>query len=235
LVGNILTEIDIEHITVKKGNRRKTVYEYEKQNLGDVLYGQVRDNIILETTWLGHYEPFQKQELNSLIGDFLLQNGNEQTAKDYNLRPFMSNVLKPERTLCEKIMSLVRFSYSENPIKDLKLKIRHCYDLHQILQQKEFLKIFHSTEFDVLLLKTADDDVISFKNNNQWLKEHPNNSLIFKDIDAVWEKLKDVYNKEFKQLVFGKLPNELLILETLKEIKQRLEKITWTIKIDPKI
>jgi hypothetical protein len=30
--------------------------------------------------------------------------------------------LEPIRTLCEKIMSLVRFSYGENPVDDLKKK-----------------------------------------------------------------------------------------------------------------
>ncbi len=234
LVGSVLKEIEIVSITDKKGNRRKIAYEYEKQHLGDADYGQVRDNIILEATWLGHYEPFVEQNLNSLIGEFL-QKGNKQIAEENNLMPFTVKVLKPERTLCEKIMSLVRFSYSENPIEDLKLKIRHCYDLHQILAREEFYNFFQSAEFEILFLKVANDDLLSFKNNNQWLKEYPNNSLIFKDIDAIWGQLKDTYNKEFRQLVFGNLPNEQLIVKTLKTIKQRLEKIIWTIKLEPNI
>ncbi|MDR6846207.1 hypothetical protein J2W95_002918 [Flavobacterium granuli] len=35
-----------------------------------------------------------------------------------------------------KIMVLVRFSYGENVIEYLRIKIGHAYDLHQLLQQK---------------------------------------------------------------------------------------------------
>lgn len=81
-------------------------------------------------------------------------------------------------------MSLVRFSYGENPIKDLRLKIRHVYDLHQLLQVKEFSDFFDSDGFINMLLKVGQDDVASYKSNNQWLKHHPNEALIFKDQEA---------------------------------------------------
>jgi hypothetical protein len=64
-------------------------------------------------------------------------------------------------------MSLVRFSYDENSTDDLKKKIRHTYDLHQLLKQEEFLTFFHSKAFDEMLLKVANDDIFSFKNNNK--------------------------------------------------------------------
>ena len=67
-----------------------------------------------------------------------------------------------------------------------------------------------------MLLKVANDDVISFRNNNQWLVHHPNEALIFKDLDNVWIELKTTYNGDFKNLVYGKLPKEEVILETLK-------------------
>lgn len=50
-------------------------------------------------------------------------------------------------------MSLVRFAYGENPIDDLKKKIRYTYDLHQLLKQELFLAFFHSTNFYEMLLK----------------------------------------------------------------------------------
>jgi hypothetical protein len=59
-------------------------------------------------------------------------------------------------------MSLVRFSYGENPINDLKKKIRHTYDLHQLLQQDEFLNFFQSPAFGEMLLKVANDAVAKF-------------------------------------------------------------------------
>ena len=55
----------------------------------------------------------------------MLNNGQVSVAEANGLMPFEVRVLDPTRTLCEKIMSLVRFSYRENPIEDLRKKIRH--------------------------------------------------------------------------------------------------------------
>lgn len=131
-------------------------------------------------------------------------------------------------------MSLVRFSYGENPIEDLKKKIRHTYDLHQLLKQQEFLDFFHSTDFYEMLLKVANDDVASFRNNNKWLSYHPNEALVFKDLETVWTALKPIYNNDFKNLVYGEFPEETAILETLKMIQKKLKTISWTIKIETK-
>jgi hypothetical protein len=159
----------------------------------------------------------------------MLNNHQHDIAKEYGVLPFELLALEPIRTLCEKIMSLVRFSYGESPIDDLKNKIRHTYDLHQLLQQNEFLDFFQSKAFDDMLLKVANDDVVSFKNNNQWLIYHPKEALIFNDIDNVWTELKGVYNGEFRNLVYGDFPNESKIKETLTLVKDRLSKVSWTI------
>ena len=154
-------------------------------------YGQVRDVIILESTWLGYYEPYTTRILNSFIGEMMVNNGQTAIAEANGLMPFEVRVLEPVRTLCEKIMSLVRFSYSENPMEDLKNKIRHTYDLHQLLEQKEFSDFLDSLAFDEMLIKVATDDVTSFRNNNQWLVHHPNESFMFSHLDTIWKELKE--------------------------------------------
>ena len=164
----------------------------------------------------------------------MLRNNQKDIAEENGLLPFELSVLEPIRTICEKIMSLVRFSYGENPIVDLKNKIRHTYDLHQLLKQKEFLEFLNSKAFDEMLLKVANDDVASFKNNNKWLIHHPNEALIFKDLENVWNELKTTYAGTFKNLVYGKLPEEEDVLQTLKMIQERLKAVSWTIKIEPK-
>ena len=232
VVDTVLPEVTIEGITHKMGMNRKTAHTYKKEFKGD--YGQVRDVIILESTWLGYYEPYTTRNIISFVGQMMLDNHQISIAEENGLLPFGLLVLEPIRTICEKIMSLVRFSYGENPIDDLKKKIRHTYDLYQLLTQEEFLKFFQSTAFDEMLLKVANDDVISFRNNNQWLVHHPNEALIFKDLDNVWIELKTTYNGDFKNLVYGKLPKEEVILETLKMIQERLKIISWTIKTEAK-
>jgi hypothetical protein len=232
VVEATLPEVTIEGITHKMGMNRKTAHTYNKTFEGN--YGQVRDVIILESTWLGYYEPYTTKSIVSFVGQMMLDNKQSDIAKENGLLPFDLLALEPIRTICEKIMSLVRFSYGENPIGDLKKKIRHTYDLHQLLKQEEFLEFFNSKNFDDMLLKVANDDVASFRNNNKWLNHHPNDALIFKDLENVWSELKPIYNGEFKNLVYGEFPEEMTILETLKMIRERMKTIFWTIKIETK-
>jgi len=232
VVKAVLPEVTVNGIPHKNGMIRKTAHSYNKSFEGD--YGQVRDVIVVEATWLGYYEPYTTKSIVSFVGNMMLHNGQLEIAKENGLFPFDLLALEPIRTICEKIMSLVRFSYGENPMDDLKKKIRHTYDLHQLLGQNEFLDFFNSSAFDEMLLKVANDDVASFKNNNQWLAYHPNNALIFRDLEGVWNELKTIYSGDFKNLVYGDFPQEAAILGTLKMIKERVNTISWSIKIETK-
>jgi hypothetical protein len=232
VVETVLPEVPVKGITHKMGMNRKTAHSYSKEFNGD--YGHVRDVIILESTWLGYYEPYTTKSIVSFVGQMMLDNKQSDIAEENGLLPFKLLALEPTRTICEKIMSLVRFSYGENPIDDLKKKIRHIYDLHQLLKQDEYSEFFHSKDFDETLLKVASEDVTSFRNNNRWLNYHPQESLIFKAPESVWNELKTTYSIDFKNLVYGELPKEEAILETLKMIQIRLQAISWTIKVEPK-
>lgn len=232
VLNTALAEVTIEGITHKMGMNRKTAHSYNKEFKGDS--GQIRDVIILESTWLGYHEPYTTKSIVSFVGQMMMDNKQSDRAQENGLLPFDLLALEPIRTICEKIMSLVRFSYGENPMDDLKKKIRHTYDLHQLFKHDIFLVFFHSTAFDEMLLKVANDDVVSFKNNNKWLIHHPSEALIFKDLENVWSELKTIYTGDFKNLVYGELPKEEAVLETLKMIQERLKTISWTIKIETK-
>lgn len=229
VINTVLPEVVVEEVTHKMGMNRKTAHTYAKEFNGN--YGQVRDVIIIEATWLGYFEPYTTKSINSYVGNMMITNGQSEIAKENGLLSFEVLVLESVRTLCEKIMSLVRFSYSENPIEDLKKKIRHAYDLHQLLQQKELFEFFHSIDFEKMLLTVANDDVISFKNNNEWLVNHPVDAIIFKELDRVWDELKVTYTSDFKNLVYGDLPNETVVRITLKMIEKRLRTVIWDVKV----
>lgn len=156
--------------------------------------------------------------------------GQTELAENYGLLPFKAPVLDCRRTLCEKIMSLFRFSYTKTPVRDLKAKIRHVYDIHQLWKDGEVQVFFASEAFDIMLLKVAQDDRKSFKNNNDWLKHHPKEALIFKNPEAIWNQLKDTYRNTFKFLVYGVLPREDDVLATLVKVSQRLVSVSWIIR-----
>ena len=230
-VSDVLPETEIEGITNKVGMIRKTAHSYQKTFAGH--FGQVRDIIILESTWLGNFEPYTTANVSSFIYEMMLKNNQQALIDEYGMPPFEVLVLNPKRTLCEKIMSLVRFSQTQDPITDLRNKIRHTYDIHLMLKIEKLQSFFRSNEFEAMLLRVANDDVTSFKNNNEWLANHPKTALIFSEPTDTWNKIKDVYTGIFSELVFGALPAETDVLQTLKTIADRLKPIKWDIKPYP--
>jgi len=229
-VANVIPEIEVEGIAHKMGMIRKTVHSYEKNFDGD--FGQVRDNIILESTWLGNFEPYTNGTVSSYIYEMMLKANQEDIINQYGMNPFDVLVLRTERTLCEKLMSLVRFSQTKEPIIDLSNKIRHTYDIHMMLKDVELDSFFKSTKFDVMLLKVANDDVKSFKNNNNWLSNHPATTILFSDTENTWNQIKDTYETSFKELVYGNFPSENEIMNTLKVVAERLKIIEWNIETE---
>jgi hypothetical protein len=227
IVANSLTEVDEPTITNKRGMIRKVAFNYPKVFTG--VFGQVRQFIIIEASWLGRSEPYTKQVVSSYIFDMMSKTGQEKLAKENGMMPFEVQVLHVNRTICEKIMSLVRFSYGENPIEDLKKKIRHTYDLYQLLSLSEVQEFFESSAFDNMLQLVANDDVESFKNDNSWLKNHPKDALIFRESDNTWAQMENTYLQDFRNLVYGKLPPAEDILKTLKVISNRIQNIDWKI------
>lgn len=232
VVSGVMPEVEIAGVTQKMGMNRKTAHNYEKEFKGD--FGQVRNVILVEATWLGYFEPYTTKQVVSLIGEMMLGNDQTEIATANDLLPFDVRVLEPTRTLCEKIMSLVRFSYGEDAMDNLKKKIRHVYDLHQLLNQKEFNDFFESEAFSAMLLKVANDDVASYKNNNAWLAHHPKEALLFKDVEKVWSELKATYNGDFRKLVYGNFPSDESVLAILIKIKERVAKIEWNIDVEKK-
>ena len=228
-IEETIPEITIPGITNKKGMIRKTAHSYEKLFSGE--FGQIRDNIILEVTWLGNYKPYETGNASSLIYETMSETNQFELIRKYNLDPFNVLVLSPKRTMCEKVMSLVRFSFTKSPITDLRNKIRHIYDIHMMLKNDELNTFFNSKEFTEMLILVANDDVLSFKNNNSWLLNHPTSAVLFADPVDTWVKIQNVYLTSFKDLVFGEFPTEKEILDSLINIAKRLKSIEWKIDL----
>lgn len=229
IIEEYLPEVAVTNITQKMGINRKTAHAYSKEFQGN--YGQIRDVIIVEVSWLGYFEPFEQKSIRTFISEMMLRNGQESLIEEYELEEFAANVLKPERTLCEKIMSLVRFSYSEDYIADLKSKIRHTYDIHQLLQEKDISEFFDSDEFEKMLNKVGQDDVASYKNDNEWLKFHPKDSRFFQNLDEIWLQLEPTYKTDFRNLVYGTLPDADVVKTSLGGVRNRIEKVLWKFEV----
>lgn len=207
VVGKVIPEIEVDGLTNKMGNIRKTVHQYDKIFEGD--FGQVRAQLVLEASWLGNFEPFSKMQVSSYIYAMMNAKRQGELIEQYKMTPFTIQVLSKLRTLCEKIMSLVRFSRSEAPVANLRNKIRHVYDVHQMLKDQEIRLFFESIDFDAMLVKVGNDDMIAYKNNNDWISKHPSTALLFAKPQETWMQLSAAYNGNFKDLVTGELPLEI--------------------------
>jgi hypothetical protein len=100
VVETVLPEVPIEGITHKMGMNRKTAHAYNKEFKGD--YGQVRDVIILESTWLGYYEPYTTKSIVSFVGQMMLDNKQSDIAKENGLLPFDILVLNLQEPFAKK-------------------------------------------------------------------------------------------------------------------------------------
>lgn len=219
-----LTEIIIADITSKGSKFRKTVFEYPRIIL-DTNFGQATDKLLVEINSFANPHPYSEMSIQSIIADFLVQTDKKNVVDDNELNVFNINVLGLERTFTEKILSLVRASYAENPMKELSDRVRHIYDLHFIVNKesmKEFIasKAFHKTIKEVL----ADDEKNS-QFQGEWTKKPLNEALIFADWQNVWERLQNVYQNQFKSLVFDELPNEEAINKSMNIIIRAIHKI----------
>lgn len=226
---SILEVVSNDPNTKKLGSLRKIVYSYPKVGVkGD--FGEVRENITLEVSHLGNFEPNNIKPICTFIADYIKATSNLELITQFGLEDFEVKTLAIERTFCEKIISLVRFSYTENPIDDLSKKVRHTYDLYHLIQLEQIKSFVNSSEFDVMLLQVGIDDDKAIPNDKNWLYQHPKDALIFSETTIVWNELKKVYTTSFKELVTGKLPNENAVFETLVFLSERIEKIEWNIE-----
>jgi len=98
-----------------------------------------------------------------------------------------------------------------------------------MLKNQEIKVFFESSDFDNMLVKVGKDDIISYKNNNKWLAKHPSKALIFYNPKETWDKIKTTYSTTFKDLLTGELPAEHNLIDTLKQVVERIKPIDWNI------
>jgi len=228
---SILDKVADHPNTNKKGSIRKIVYSFPKVGLGG-KYGEVKDDITLEVSHLGNFEPNVTKPIRTLIADYINSTPNIELITQFGLGDFEVKALAVERTFCEKIISLVRFSYTESPITDLSNKVRHTYDLTLLLRLDSIKDFVNSDSFGIMLLQVAKDDDKAIPNNKEWLYMHPKEALIFSDTVMVWNVLKKVYSgTKFNELLIGneKPPHENDIFETLVFLSERIELISWEV------
>ena len=223
-IASDLNEIEVDGVTSKGSRFRKAVYEFPvtlKQKQKTVT----SESIIVEINSFANPFPYSKVSIQSMMGEYLQNHNQDELVKKYNLEAFEVNVLDKEQTLIEKLVSLVRFSFDENPIESISGKIRHFYDLYYLLQDEICNKYVKSEEFKNQFNKVLEHDRKQFDKPSGWSEKKINESPLIKDFDSIWEKLKTTYTNELSILAFTEIPNEKKVVEKFKELIKILAKL----------
>ena len=109
-----------------------------------------------------------QQQIISFIAEFLSATNQTEAIEEYGLKQFELNVLDKRRTMLEKLVSLIRFSFSENPSKELAKKIRHFYDLYYLTKDEKCAKYLQSSKFQNDLSELLIHDQQEFDEPQGW-------------------------------------------------------------------
>lgn len=210
-----LAAIDDHLNVVKKGRNRTTVYKYPKV-LTETDFGAVKDVVQLEINSFTKPVPHETREITSYVAQFLMEKGEAVLLKEFHLHPFTLQVLSPERTFFEKLLSINRLSY--HGIDTLKGKIRHFYDLHQLFHYGDLSKTIVSDAGIKILEMAFRDDESNATFAGDWIGKPLAGSPLFSSLESNWKSLIPTYSSDLATLVWSELPPPEAILKVLMEI-----------------
>ncbi len=205
-----------------KGSKfRKTVYQYPRSiDGGD--FGQASPELLVEVNAFTNPEPFETRELQTLIAEVLIEKGESDLITQYALENFSINVLSVRRTLVEKMLGVIKDSYNDDPVAKLSDRIRHLYDICQILKHDEYRKFVAGEDFKPLCDLCIEDEKVGFFAHSDCF-EHPLvDAPIFSEFGNWRASLGATYTGAFSSLVYGELPTMNEIEESLGFIKGNL-------------
>ena len=195
-----------------KGSKyRKTVYQYPRSIDGDD-FGQASSELLVEVNAFTKPEPFESRELQTLIAEVLTEKGKADLIAQYALEGFSVNVLSVRRTLVEKMLGVIKDSYNEDPIAKLSDRIRHLYDICQILKHDEYRSFVASKDFKPLCELCIEDEKAGIFEYSDCFEEPLLSAPIFSEFESWRVPLGATYTGVFSELVYGDLP-------TLSEIE----------------
>lgn len=216
-MSTYLEEKVMQGITSKGSQFYKAIYLYP--NLVGLTSSTVKSGqLLIEINTYANPYPYIKQKITSFMTDYLVIINRMDLIEEYHLSPFEINVLDKRRTMIEKLVSLFRFSFSENPIVALSSKIRHFYDLYYLANDVECAKYIQSAEFQKDLSELLVHDQHKFDVPEGWKIKTISDSPLVKEFSAIWEKLRSVYKNELTPLAFVEIPEEKEVEKTFGQI-----------------
>ena len=218
-----LEEKVVKGVTSKGSRFYRSIYLYPNFNNTDtstVKAGQ----LLIEINTYGNPYPYVKEKISSFMGDYLIAINRQDLLEQYNLKPFVINVLDKRRTILEKTVSLLRFSFTEDTLTALAGKIRHFYDLYYLTNNKECADYIQSSTFYRDLQELFINDQTEFDTPQGWTSKMVNDSPLLYDFTTLWQGLRSTYQTELRPLAFIEIPDEKQIEKAFIELTEQIKK-----------
>ena len=218
-----LTEIEEPGVTRKGSVYRKSLFQYPS-NINSRLATNIQKRIIVEINSFANPYPFVQQKITSFITEFLTATNQTEAIQEFGLQHFSLNILDKRRTMLEKLVSLIRFSFEEDAPKAVASKIRHFYDLYYLANDSDCATYIQSEDFQKDLAELLILDQQEFDRPKDWQTKMVNDSPLVKDFPALWASLRSTYQNELTPLAFSEIPNEKLVAKSFIETIKNFEK-----------
>jgi len=213
-----LEERVVDGITSKGSRFYKAIYLYPNIIGQETKTAVKSGQLLIEINTFANPYPYQKQQITSFVSDYLTTLNRTDLLEKYNLGAFSVNVLDKSRTMLEKIVALLRFSFAENPKKELASKIRHFYDLYYLANNEECAKYIQSVDFQKDLQELFIHDQQEFDEPTGWQTKTIKDSPLISDFPDLWNTLQETYLSELPMLAFTTIPDEKVIKENFTEL-----------------
>ena len=206
----------------KHGRFRKTAHAFSIRSDAAEL-GQVSDTLLIEINSFADPEPSSAMPIATLIYDFLVHANRTDLVRHHEIDSFHIPVLCVERTLCEKIMGLVRASHQADPISDYRCRIRHFYDLVMIMRADRYREFVASDSFVEMMTAVRESDRESIPGARLWADAPLGDAMIATDAERLWRRIRSEFRGNFKDMVYAdSLPDDAEVLACLASIGSSL-------------
>lgn len=217
-----LTPIE-DDARISKGSKfRKTVYRYPRHVTGEE-FGQASADLLIEINAFATPEPLEVLPIQTLIADALLNQGRADLIEDYGLTDFPVQVLSIRRTLVEKLLGIIKDSFHDDPVSRLSNRIRHLYDISQILKCEEHRAFLEGDDFHALCAACIEDEKSGGFEQAAYLEYPLGRAPLFDQFETWSSALRPTYENVFSQFVYGELPAMREIEEAIGLIGRRVK------------
>ena len=183
LIANVSKELtksplaDVNDERTSKGSRfRRTVHQFPRLSLS-AEFGAASPHLLLEINSFTDPSPMINRKIRSFIGDFLASQSPDDLVK-YDLDFFEVQVLGVDRTYVEKLMGLIRHSFS-GP-QEVRAKIRHLYDLARLEANADILRLKgNATHFKWIVHQVKETDRRNPDFSGDWLDQDLSQAPLF--------------------------------------------------------